>query len=191
MTRQHLHPPSDTSEGSRTPTPTIFTPSGETSPQGSQPSGPPSPFRSLRHKSTSPSPSLIHELNTRLSSPGERFLAEHELDTHFPPSWDENMSEGSPMHQPTDSRSQMPLLKDKRGGKPSESPNGIARPPFHARRSTFRSKSPEIETLLDTKKKYIYAAFFLILSLISFVVQTETAVYIQHDLGWDKAYCML
>jgi drug/metabolite transporter (DMT)-like permease len=29
------------------------------------------------------------------------------------------------------------------------------------------------------------------LSLISFVVQTETAVYIQHTLGWNKAYCML
>jgi len=27
--------------------------------------------------------------------------------------------------------------------------------------------------------------------LISFAVQTETAVYIQHNLGWKKAYCML
>lgn len=36
-----------------------------------------------------------------------------------------------------------------------------------------------------------YAAFFLLVSLISFVVQTETAVYIQHELHWDKAYCML
>lgn len=29
------------------------------------------------------------------------------------------------------------------------------------------------------------------LSLISFVVQTETAVYIQKELGWVKPYCML
>ncbi|RAL61039.1 hypothetical protein DID88_010135 [Monilinia fructigena] len=44
---------------------------------------------------------------------------------------------------------------------------------------------------LATRKKYTYAAFFLSLSLISFVIQTETAVYIQHQLGWNKAYCML
>ena len=37
----------------------------------------------------------------------------------------------------------------------------------------------------------MYAAFFLLVSLVSFVVQTETAVYIQHELKWNKAYCML
>ncbi|KAK6526236.1 hypothetical protein TWF694_004844 [Orbilia ellipsospora] len=31
----------------------------------------------------------------------------------------------------------------------------------------------------------------LVLSLCSFVLQTETAQYIQRDLGWDKAYCMM
>ena len=41
------------------------------------------------------------------------------------------------------------------------------------------------------RRKYIYASFFLVLSLVSFVVQTETAVYIQHELGWNKAYCMM
>lgn len=41
------------------------------------------------------------------------------------------------------------------------------------------------------RRKYIYASFFLILSLVSFVVQTETAVYIQHELKWNKAYCMM
>ena len=40
-------------------------------------------------------------------------------------------------------------------------------------------------------KKYSYAAFFLGLSLVSFVVQTETAGYVKRELGWDKAYCML
>ena len=44
---------------------------------------------------------------------------------------------------------------------------------------------------MANRKKYTYAAFFLFLSLVSFVVQTETAVYIQHELGWNKAYCML
>ena len=42
-----------------------------------------------------------------------------------------------------------------------------------------------------TRKRYTYAAFFLVLSLISFAVQTETAVYIQSQLHWNKAYCML
>jgi len=57
----------------------------------------------------------------------------------------------------------------------------------------MRSRSPSAaaQALLDTKKKYTYAAFFLGLSLVSFVIQTETAVYIQHELGWNKAYCML
>lgn len=41
------------------------------------------------------------------------------------------------------------------------------------------------------RRKYIYASFFLVLSLVSFVVQTETAVYIQHELKWNKAYCMM
>lgn len=55
----------------------------------------------------------------------------------------------------------------------------------------MRSRSPDTQAKLATRKKYTYAAFFLGLSLISFVIQTETAVYIQHELHWDKAYCML
>jgi hypothetical protein len=51
-------------------------------------------------------------------------------------------------------------------------------------------RSPN-RTLAETKRKYTLAAFFLVLSLISFVVQTETAGYIQKELGWNKAYCML
>ena len=95
-------------------------------------------------------------------------------------------------HRPTDGRSQVPLLKDERG-RPSYdgSANGSARPAFAARRSTFRSRSPDMEGSAAVRKKYTYAAFFLVLSLISFVIQTETAVYIQHELGWNKAYAML
>lgn len=48
-----------------------------------------------------------------------------------------------------------------------------------------------MQAKLATQKKYSYAAFFLALSLVSFTIQTETAVYIQHELHWDKAYCML
>lgn len=95
-----------------------------------------------------------------------------------------------PLHRPTDGRSHQPLL-------PSDlSPRGRSdispeRPPLFSRRSTMRSRSPDTQAKLATRKKYTYAAFFLGLSLISFVIQTETAVYIQHELHWDKAYCML
>jgi len=90
-----------------------------------------------------------------------------------------------PLHRPTDGRSEQPLLDEERGRTYDE------RPPMFSRRSTMRSRSPDTQAKLATKKKYTYAAFFLGLSLISFVVQTETAVYIQHELGWNKAYCML
>lgn len=61
----------------------------------------------------------------------------------------------------------------------------------HTRRPTIRSKSPEHDAAQATRKKYMIALGFLMLSLVSFVVQTETAVYIQHELHWDKPYCML
>lgn len=96
-----------------------------------------------------------------------------------------------PLHRPTDGRSGVPLLKDDRGRASYDAPNGSARPAFAARRSTFRSRSPDMEGSSATKKKYTYAAFFLLLSLVTFVVQTETANYIQKDLGWNKAFAML
>jgi len=96
-----------------------------------------------------------------------------------------------PSLRPSDGRSHMPLLKDERGRNSYDGSNGSARPGFLSRRSTFRSKSPEMEASSALRKKYTYAAFFLILSLVSFVIQTETAVYIQHELGWNKAYAML
>ncbi|KAF1927756.1 uncharacterized protein M421DRAFT_101675 [Didymella exigua CBS 183.55] len=43
----------------------------------------------------------------------------------------------------------------------------------------------------ETRRKYTYAGVFLVLSLVSFTVQTETAVYIQHELKWEKPFCML
>ena len=96
-----------------------------------------------------------------------------------------------PMHRPTGGRSEVPLLKDERGRPQYESPDGSARPAFAARRSTFRSRSPDFDAKSATRKKYIYASFFLGVSLVSFVVQTETAAYIQKKLHWEKAYCML
>jgi hypothetical protein len=97
-----------------------------------------------------------------------------------------------PLHRPTDGRSHQPLLRgqDEERGRTGYS-GSPERPPMFSRRSTMRSRSPDTQAKLATKKKYTYAAFFLGLSLISFTVQTETAVYIQHELGWNKAYCML
>lgn len=60
-----------------------------------------------------------------------------------------------------------------------------------SRRSTLRSRSPATNARLAARKKYTYAAVFLVISLVSFCVQTELAAYVQHDLGWNKAYCML
>ena len=94
-------------------------------------------------------------------------------------------------HRPDDGRSSAPLLKDEGGRSSYDSPNGGVRPTPMARKSTFRSRSPDQEGSKATRKKYTYAAFFLFISLIAFVVQTETAVYIQHELKWKKAYCML
>ncbi|CCX31901.1 Similar to Uncharacterized vacuolar membrane protein YML018C; acc. no. Q03730 [Pyronema omphalodes CBS 100304] len=60
------------------------------------------------------------------------------------------------------------------------------------RRHQMRSRSPsDAAAELATKKKYLLAGVFLVLSLVSFVVQTETAVYIQSTLGWKKPYLML
>jgi hypothetical protein len=98
------------------------------------------------------------------------------------------------LYRPTDGRSNQPLLHkddEERGRTGYSSPDPPERPPLFTRRSTMRSRSPDTQAKLATRKKYTYAAFFLGLSLISFVIQTETAVYIQHELGWDKAYCML
>lgn len=81
-----------------------------------------------------------------------------------------------------------PLLSSRDG-----QPNAYNSPPRPtlSRKSTFHERDPIAEAKYATKKRYSYAAFFLVLSLISFAVQTETAVYIQSQLHWEKAYCML
>lgn len=109
---------------------------------------------------------------------------------------DDEMGERRPaFHRPTEGRSHQPLLHGKddeeRGRLGYDDPEPAERPPLFTRRSTMRSRSPDTQAKLATRKKYTYAAFFLGLSLVTFVIQTETAVYIQHDLGWNKAYCML
>ncbi|TFB07556.1 hypothetical protein CCMA1212_001077 [Trichoderma ghanense] len=71
---------------------------------------------------------------------------------------------------------------------PYDSP--VSRPAM-TRRSTMRSRSPGQLAASSARKKYTYAALFLALSLVAFCIQTELSAYIQGDLGWDKAYCMM
>ncbi|KAK4458540.1 hypothetical protein QBC42DRAFT_300185 [Cladorrhinum samala] len=67
--------------------------------------------------------------------------------------------------------------------------------PILTRRSTadLRSRSPgaSASARLEARRKYTYASFFLVTSLVSFTVQTELSAHIQHDLKWEKAYCMM
>lgn len=100
------------------------------------------------------------------------------------------------MSKPTESRSNVPLLKEEHRGR--HHGTTFARPTAESRtvsdasrRSSFRSKMPDYDSKRATRRKYIIASFFLVLSLISFTVQTQTAVFIQQELGWDKPYCML
>ncbi|KAF1918470.1 hypothetical protein BDU57DRAFT_445961, partial [Ampelomyces quisqualis] len=64
--------------------------------------------------------------------------------------------------------------------------DGISRSTHH-----FHERDPQTQAKFETRRKYTYAAITLALSLVSFTVQTETAVYIQHQLKWEKPYCML
>ncbi|CAK4034186.1 related to DUF6 domain [Lecanosticta acicola] len=91
-------------------------------------------------------------------------------------------------HRPHTQQSQPLLSGDKQPEYASPPRNGLT-----TRRSTrFRERDPEeVENKNDTRKRYTLAGAFLFVSLISFAVQTETAVYIQHDLNWTKPYCML
>lgn len=161
---------------------------------------------SLKPPQPQPRRSSPNPLRIQTLPGGSKHSAGESLDKNSPAasanddSDDEDMSSVRPsMHRSGSnvSHSQMPLLpEDKdyvgRGRESFQGTRGSSRPAFAARRSTFRSKSPSFAVPENqTRQKYIYAAFFLILSLISFVVQTETAVYIQHTLKWKKAYCML
>ena len=188
----------EASHSSSTPTPTIVTPSsGSSSPRSGLPSPRDSPLRANLAKSrASPPPSRkasprAQQLSVALVAPADRGPAGG-LAADYDSDEEAAMGETKPpLHRPTDGPSQTPLLKDERGRPSYDGPNGSARPAFAKKRSTFQSRSPDMEDSSATRKKYVYAAFFLALSLVSFTVQTETAVYIQHELKWNKAYAML
>jgi hypothetical protein len=93
------------------------------------------------------------------------------------------------LHRAMDGRSQQPLLSGKNQGYDDDEP--VRPSPTRRRSRTFHEMDPEALAARATRQRYIYASFFLVLSLISFVVQTETASYVASELGWKKSYCML
>lgn len=193
MTSPGLSPGSDSSRSQSTGI--IYTPAGSASPLPPS-SSPPQPGKSIRLVSL---PAHIKEELKPERQPPHQEPGYKEDDEQI--SADEtDMSARPPLHRPTNglSHTNAPLLGDKESrdtlhtrGRLDERV-GPRSSSLTARKNTFRSRSPKFQTPADqTRKKYIYASFFLVLSLISFVVQTETAVYIQHQLHWNKAYCML
>jgi hypothetical protein len=108
--------------------------------------------------------------------------------------WDEHDERGG-HRMPSDLRSSQererdglsPLLGHKAADEGSDDRPGLSRRSTH----TFHERDPESQAHFETRKRYTYASIFLALSLVSFTVQTETAVYIQHELKWEKPYCML
>lgn len=145
-----------------------------------------SPFVTLSH-------SYSHKDRDRKANSGE---AEEEEEVDFE-DWAEEGAVGSDM--PSDLKPHVqrqgsylhqPLLSgDKQNGyeSPSRSRNASA----NRQTSRFRERESDMAAKDDTRTRYTYAAIFLMISLVTFAVQTETAVYIQHSLEWNKAYCML
>jgi hypothetical protein len=160
----------------------------------------PSPHRPISRNSSkatsrepASTPSNIKSKHTTWNGAAKR--PPKDEDSGFDSDFDDMEDRRPPLHKPADGRSHQPLLgqddDEERGRTGYETSMDGAERPHFSRRSTMRSRSPDTQAKLATKKKYTYAAFFLGLSLVSFVVQTETAVYIQHELKWNKAYCML
>lgn len=145
----------------------------------------PSPFTDLRHPDNyTPRQDSGDDGDSDFETWGEGEASsawDHEMPSDLRP-------ERPSIHRPSSQQAQPLLSGDKQSE--YESPG---RPNLGSRRSTrFRERDPpEVEAKNDTRKRYTLAAAFLLVSLVSFAVQTETAVYIQHDLNWTKPYCML
>lgn len=187
-------PPNSHTSGSTSPGHTVYTPASDDPRQTESlatqsVSRGPSPLRSVTFGATAV-PTHRRSISSDVHSQGKDWDNDFSGGDHEEEE-EATMDTRPPFHWPSDGRSQVPLLKDEPGRSTFSEPNG--RPTFTTRRSTFRNRSPDMEAsaAAATKKKYIYASFFLALSLVAFVVQTETAKYIQNQLGWKKPYAML
>ncbi|KAI0813198.1 NADP-dependent oxidoreductase domain-containing protein [Xylaria sp. FL0064] len=99
---------------------------------------------------------------------------------------------------PVDGHSDMPLLEKAEDGEHRRSHGASSFDALEPPRSTASTSSAapprrpgEATTHAEARKKYLVAALFLVVCLVSFVVQAELGRYVQHELGWNKAYCML
>jgi hypothetical protein len=164
---------------------------------GSSPTGSSSDLVHLSHdgsRQASPFEQLPHPDSfaaNRKSGKGKEIDEDDESD--FDP-WDDDIEGAAGVedpNMPSDHRvgrssQNLPLLAgDKQGDYEERDASS------HTRHSRFREQDSDQIAKQATKKRYTYAACFLAVSLVSFAVQTETAVYIQHNLGWKKPYCML
>ncbi|KAM7218426.1 putative DUF6 domain protein [Rhypophila decipiens] len=139
---------------------------------------------------------MFHSTDHR---PGQPLLKPHDpdSDSDTPSSRGRNSSRAnrrgnkSPLHSSNhdpDGADSSPY--DPRAPPLSRRPSGLSITNTMRSRGSTPASSKEL-LHLEARRKYTIAAFFLVTSLVSFTVQTELAAYIQHDLGWDKAYCML
>ncbi|KAI0427800.1 NADP-dependent oxidoreductase domain-containing protein [Xylaria sp. FL1042] len=99
---------------------------------------------------------------------------------------------------PAEGHSDMPLLEKADDGEQRRSQGGgsfdALEPPRSVASTSSAAPAPgsgEATTHAEARKKYLVAALFLVVCLVSFVVQAELGRYVQHELGWNKAYCML
>ena len=165
---------------------------------GSSPTGSSSDLVHLSHdgsRQASPFEQLPHpDTFSGNSRSGKGKEVDDGDDSDFDP-WDDDIEGSSGLndsnmpggHRPGRSSQDLPLLAGDKQGSYDEERDAST----HTRHSRFREQDSEQLAKQATKKRYTYAACFLLVSLISFAVQTETAVYIQHNLGWKKPYCML
>lgn len=183
--------PSEASDGSRSLAEPISTPVHFSTPSSRHDSRLTSPNPIFTPSSSSKTSPVRHPEGRIIQQSDDTYASEHSSAV-----WgieEEEEGPGMPselrasFHTPNDGKSHTPLLGSKR-----ENGNGAAlRPSDLRRRSRFHERDPDGEAKMATRKRYTYAACFLLISLVAFTVQTETAVYIQHNLHWKKAYAML
>ncbi|KAJ9651657.1 hypothetical protein H2198_009070 [Neophaeococcomyces mojaviensis] len=177
----------------------IFTPTGSISPLPPDSNSPPQPGKSIRlvslpkQSKRSNDEGGLEKQHTR-GGPEDSYYDSDTADANAPnmPGRPSTHRHSPVNHNDNLANSQLPLLEEDKPVRGRSGSMDPRRPASSSKRNTFRSRSPNYhDPKAQTRKKYLYASFFLVLSLISFVVQTETAVYIQHELHWNKAYCML
>ncbi|KAI1747274.1 hypothetical protein F4782DRAFT_521614 [Xylaria castorea] len=181
----------------------------------------PNPQTSPSHNSHSQAVSPDSQLHARATAPRDVFdrnLSDPpDLKEIDDPDTDDDtdtdtMSDRSrpPLLRPTDSHSGMPLLEkdddrerlghshgsdslDSRATTPLPAPavSTSAAARALSRTSGVRSQSSAVQVRAAARRKYVTAGAFLVVCLVAFVLQTELGRYVQHELGWNKAYCML